>query len=114
MFKIFYILKLRFEIYSLKKDNAFARTVSAGFKNASLKKLEEVKKLYEEVDERKKIESHKREDRDKIKDLESQIEKLNNEIDQLVDTHNTVEASITRHESEIKTWIEKIKFVRGW
>lgn len=114
MFKLFYILKLKFEIYNLKQDNAFARTVSIGFKKAGEKKLEEVKKLYEEVDERKKIESHKREDRDKIKDLESQIEKLNVEIDQYVDTHNSVEASILRHENEIKTWIEKIKFVRKW
>ena len=114
MFKIFYILKLKFEIYSLKKDNAFAKTVSAGFKTASEKKLEEVKKLYEELDVREKEESHKREDRDKIKDLKSEIDKINAEIDQMVDTYHSVESSIARHENEIKTWREKIKFVRGW
>ena len=69
MFKIFYILGLKYEIYKTKKDNAFAKTVADGFRNASEKKLAEVKPLYEQVDEMKKIDSHKREDRDKVKDL---------------------------------------------
>ena len=110
MFKIFYILGLKYEIYKTKKDNAFAKTVADGFRNASEKKLAEVKPLYEQVDEMKKIDSHKREDRDKVKDLESQINTINGEIDEMVDTANSVYSSISRHENEIKSWKAKIEF----
>ena len=69
-----------------------------------------MKPLYEQVDEMKKIDSHKREDRDKVKDLESQINTINGEIDEMVDTANSVYSSISRHENEIKSWKAKIEF----